>query len=66
VKHKDSGARELARLIRGQNTYHRAAEIIREVSKQRLRMRNEQFGFPLTDKELTALESRARRSVEPP
>jgi len=65
VEHKDSGARELARLIRGQNAYHRAAEIIREVSKQRLRMRNEQFGFPLTENQLMALESRARRSVDP-
>jgi len=65
VEHKDSGARELARLIRGQNAYHRAAQIIREVSKQRLRMRNEQFGFPLTENQLMALESRARRSVDP-
>jgi hypothetical protein len=63
VGHKDSGARSLAALIRDKNSFRRAAEIIGQVSGQRLRMRNEQFGFPLTRVELAALDSRARQSV---
>jgi rubrerythrin len=64
VEHKDSGARELGRLVHSQNAYQRAMEIICQVSQQRLRMRNEQFGFPLTANELLALDQRARRSVQ--
>ena len=63
VGHKDSGARSLAALIRDKKSFRRAAEIIGQVSGQRLRMRNEQFGFPLTRVELAALDSRARQSV---
>ncbi len=63
VEHKDSGGRALAVLIRNEATFRRAANIIREVSAQRLRMRNEQFGFPLGRDQLAALESRARGSI---
>jgi rubrerythrin len=63
MKHKDSGAQSLAALIHDQESFKRAAEIICRVSGQRLRMRNEQFGFPLTAKGLAALERRARRSA---
>ena len=63
VGHKDSGARALAGLIRDEESFRRAAEIIEEVSGQRLRMRNEQFGFPLKRDELAALEGRAKQSV---
>lgn len=63
VGHKDSGARALAGLIRDEESFRRAAEIIQEVSGQRLRMRNEQFGFPLKRYELAALEGRAKQSV---
>ena len=64
VGHKETGARELARLIRSQTAYKRAAKIICEVSQQRLRMRNEQFGFPLGASELATLDGIARRSIE--
>ncbi|MGH7854536.1 MAG: hypothetical protein ACREP3_13915 [Candidatus Binatia bacterium] len=63
IGHKDSGARALADLIRDEELFRRAAEIIGEVSGQRLRMRNEQFGFPLKRDELAALEGRAKQSV---
>lgn len=63
VGHKDTGARALAELIRDEASFQRAAKIIGEVSGQRLRMRNEQFGFPLTRHELAALESQVRQSV---
>ena len=63
VGHKDSGARALAGLIRDEKSFQRAATIISEVSRQRLLMRNEQFGFPLSPNELAALESRVNRSV---
>ena len=60
-EHKNSGARRLARLLRSRGAYKRAAEIVCEVSAQRLRMRNEQFGFPLGAGELRAMERRCRR-----
>ena len=63
VGHKDTGARALAGLIRDEDSFRRAAKIIRVVSGQRLRMRNEQFGFPLKRDELAALEGRAKQSV---
>ena len=59
--HKDAGARRLAPLLRSRRDYERAAEIVCEVSAQRLRMRNEQFGFPLSAEALRALERCCRR-----
>lgn len=63
VEHKDGGARSLASLVTDQKSFRRAARIICEVSSQRLRMRNEQFGFPLNEAEMKALDERARQSV---
>jgi hypothetical protein len=61
VGHKDSGGRALGSLVKTQAAFARAAKIICDVSGQRLRMRNEQFGFPLNRNELIALERRARQ-----
>jgi len=61
--HKNSGARHLAQLLKGRRDYERATEIVCEVSAQRLRMRNEQFGFPLGAAELRDLERRCRRTA---
>jgi hypothetical protein len=58
VGHKNSGARALAELIRDEASFRRAASIIAAVSGQRLRMRNEQFGFPLKRDEMAAMETR--------
>ena len=63
VGHKDSGARALASLIHDEDSFRRAERIIRAVCGQRLRMRNEQFGFPLRRDALAALEDRARQAV---
>ena len=63
VEHKDSGARSLSSLITTEESFRRAAEIICEVSAQRLRMRNGQFGFPLSRNRLAAVEQGARQSV---
>jgi rubrerythrin len=63
VKHKDSGARSLEALVKNKASFRRAAQIICEVSGQRLRMRNEQFGFPLSEGEMKALNESARQSV---
>lgn len=60
-EHQDAGARALARLIRNEAGFRKAARIIAVVSRQRLRMRNEQFGFPLTAAEIEALDRRARQ-----
>lgn len=62
VDHKNVGARNLAKLVRSREDFERAGEIIRRVSSQRLRMRNEQFGFPLKEEKLRALEQRCARS----
>jgi hypothetical protein len=62
VDHKNAGARNLARLVCSRADFERAAEIIRRVSSQRLRMRNEQFGFPFKEEKLRALERRCARS----
>jgi len=62
VGHKDSGGRALAPLVKSQAAFERAAKIICEVSGQRLRMRNEQFSFPLSNSELAAMDRRARES----
>jgi hypothetical protein len=64
VGHKDTGARALAELIGDEGSFRRAAKIIAEVSGQRLRMRNEQFGFPLNRNALAALEDRVKQSVD--
>ncbi len=58
MRHKNAGAHELARLVRSRKNYRRAAQIIRRVSEQRLRMRNEQFAFPLSKSRIKELERR--------
>jgi hypothetical protein len=58
--HKEAGARSLASLVKNDAAFKRAAQIIREISRQRLRMRNEQFGFPLTENDIAALDLRAK------
>ena len=63
VAHKNVGLRSLATLIVNERTFRRATRILCEVSSQRLRMRNEQFNFPLTEDELMILDQRARVSV---
>jgi hypothetical protein len=63
VAHKDSGIRSLGALVRNDTAFGRAARIICEVSSQRLRMRNEQFGFPLSEREMMILDQRARVSA---
>jgi len=63
VEHRNSGAHSLSTLIGTEASFKRAAEIICQVSSQRLRMRNEQFGFPLNRKQLAVLDQRAQQSV---
>ena len=44
--------------------FNRAAEIIAVVCGQRLRMRNEQFGFPLSKIQLVELDRRAQAALD--
>ena len=60
VEHKNSGARALDGQIKNDSDCKRAAEIIAAVSRQRLRMRNEQFSFPLNKIQLAELDRRAQ------
>lgn len=64
VGHKDSGGNALGALVTSQPSFERAAQIVGAVSRQRLRMRNEQFGFPLSNGELSDLDRRAQRAVQ--
>ena len=60
MAHKDAGVRSLDTLVVSARAFRRAAQILCEVSSQRLRMRNEQFDFPLTKDELMVLDRRVR------
>src|SRR5215510_14408986 len=63
VAHKEVGFRSLAALVVNDRTFGRATRILCDVSSQRLRMRTEQFNFPLTKDELMILDQRAGVSV---
>ena len=63
LEHKDSGGRSLVTLVKNQASFRRAGRIICQVSRQRLRMRNEQFGFPVSEAQMRILDDRARQSV---
>jgi hypothetical protein len=63
IGHKDGGARSLNRQIKNHADCQRAAEIICAVCGQRLRMRNEQFGFPLNQIQVAALDRRAQAAL---
>jgi hypothetical protein len=58
-EHKDSGGRALAALVSDESSFRRAAKIVSDISLQRLRMRNEQFGFPLGNEDIAAMNRRA-------
>lgn len=62
IHHKEAGAGALGALMKTRKTFRRAAKIIRDISSQRLRMRNEQFGFPLGEAEIRALDRSARQA----
>ena len=65
VNHKNAGARDLARLVTTRRNYERARRIIQQVCGQRLRMRNEQFGYPLSPGNIRSLELRCGKPVGP-
>jgi hypothetical protein len=62
LNHKNSGERALDAIIKTGTAFARAARIIREISFQRLRMRNEQFGFPVSDDHLRNMDARVNVS----
>ena len=62
LNHKNSGQHALERFIKSKSSFERAARIISEVSLQRLRMRNEQFDFPVSDDAIKALDKVATES----
>lgn len=58
LNHKNSGKRILAGIIKTDVEFIRAARIIREISFQRMRMRNEQFGFPVSDGQIQKMNAK--------
>jgi hypothetical protein len=63
MKHKNAGSHALPKLIHDGSDYERAAKIIRTVLAQRLRMRNEQFGFPLAKRRMQKILAMLDRSI---
>ena len=63
LNHKNSGERALAGIIKTGAEFARAARIIREISFQRLRMRNEQFRFPVNDDQIRSMDATVNVSV---
>ncbi len=66
TEHEESGLRSLASLVGSDTAFNRAARIVSDVSRQRLRMRNEQFGFPLSETALKNLEPRLEEPAHRP
>lgn len=64
MRHKNAGAQALQRLIKTKRDYERAARIIRSVSGQRLRMRNEQFGYPISRRTVQKIRAELARSLQ--
>ena len=52
VDHAAHGADNLNAVAGTEEDWTLAKEMVTEISMQRLRMRNEEFGFPLTDERL--------------
>ena len=52
VDHQDSGAQGLESAAQSPEDWARVREMVTEICMQRLRMRNEQFGFPVTEERL--------------
>jgi hypothetical protein len=64
LEHEDSGTRSLEKHIKDAKAFARGADVICQVSGQRLRMRNEQFGFPVAPSALSALDKGARLALQ--
>lgn len=62
MKHKDAGALALEKLVESRKDYERAARVIQNILAQRLRMRNEQFGFPLNEGRMRKIQALLARS----
>jgi hypothetical protein len=62
LRHKNSGERVLNDIIKTAAAFARAARIVSEISLQRLRMRNEQFDFPVSVDAIKALDKAATES----
>ena len=52
MEHAHHGVEDLVRVARTEADWRTARYLVEEISKQRLRMRNEQFGFPLSEERL--------------
>ena len=66
TEHKETGLRSLASLVGSDKAFKRAARILSDISRQRLRMRNEQFGFPLDESAVRSLEQRVQQAASRP
>lgn len=53
--HARHGVEELVGIAKTEEAWEIARELIQAISRQRLRMRNEQFGFPLSEDRLTGI-----------
>lgn len=57
IGHMMHGVRDLPEVVQGEADWQKVAQIVRAISRQRVRMRNEQFGFPLSEQRLAAIDA---------
>jgi len=55
IDHARHGVQDLVRVARTADDWATAHRLVEAISRQRLRMRNEQFGFPLSEERLEAI-----------
>lgn len=56
IGHMQSGARGLARVVKTDEDFATVKQMVREVSRQRVRMRNDMFGNPLSAERLREID----------
>jgi hypothetical protein len=57
IEHAEHGAEGLSSTARTEDEWALARQMVEAISKQRLRMRNEQFGFPLSEQRLAEIDA---------
>ena len=62
LEHQEHGAGEVAAVAKTEEDWARVREMVEAICQQRLRMRNEMFGFPVTEERLREI---AQGKIEP-
>jgi hypothetical protein len=57
IEHAEQGAEGLGGTVRSEEEWAKARAMVEAISRQRVRMRNEQFGFPLSGDRLAEIDA---------